>query len=137
MQVCFRSDPAVRYRPRPVLPLVGLRTAGRTGSSEVDAAAIRIRPAAARSSAAYTVLNGRILYAGGECRPKDGPRGGETFDDVAAYEPKTDRWMTLASLPSGRHAFAAATVGQVAYFVAGAPICGDAYSADLLALIFP
>jgi N-acetylneuraminic acid mutarotase len=88
---------------------------------------------AARSSGAYTVLDGRILYAGGECRPKDGPRGGETFDDVTAYDAKTDRWTTLAPLPRARHAFAAATIGDIAYFAAGAPVCGDAYSADLLA----
>ena len=87
----------------------------------------------ARSSGAYTVIDGRILYAGGECRPKEGPRGGETFDDVTAYDAKNDRWATLAPLPSARHAFAAAAVGDVAFFMAGAPICGDAYSADLLA----
>lgn len=87
----------------------------------------------ARSSGAYAVLDGRILYAGGECRPKDGPRGGETFDDVTAYDAKGDRWTTLAPLPSARHAFAAATVGDIAYFAAGAAVCGDAYSADLLA----
>ena len=91
---------------------------------------------AARSSGAYAVLDGKILYAGGECRPKDGPHGGETFDDVAAYDPGTERWTMLAPLPSGRHAFAAATLDHVTYLAAGAAICGDAYSADLLAFSF-
>jgi N-acetylneuraminic acid mutarotase len=101
-----------------------------------DAASDRWSKAAplpvARSSGAYTVLDGRILYAGGECRPKNAPRGGEAFDDVTDYDAKTDRWTTPAPLPSARHAFAAATIGNVAYFAAGAPICGDAYAADLL-----
>jgi N-acetylneuraminic acid mutarotase len=93
----------------------------------------------ARSSGAYAVLDGRILFAGGECRrPKGGPGGGETFDDVTAYDPEADRWMTLAPLPGGRHAFAAATVGHVAYFAAGARACGDnGYTADLLTLALP
>jgi N-acetylneuraminic acid mutarotase len=91
----------------------------------------------ARSSGAATVLAGRLLYAGGECRPKEGPRGGEAFDDVTAYDVRTDRWTTLAPLPSARHAFAAATVGAVAYFMAGAGVCGDAYAADLLAFSLP
>ncbi|HEV2548718.1 MAG TPA: kelch repeat-containing protein [Stellaceae bacterium] len=91
----------------------------------------------ARSSGAYTVLDDRILYAGGECRPRDGPRGGEAFDDVTAYDATTDRWTTLAPLPGARHAFAAATVGDVAYFMAGAPSSGDAHSADLLAFRLP
>jgi hypothetical protein len=74
-----------------------------------------------------------ILFAGGECRPKDSPRGGQTFDDVTGYDPDMGRWTTLASLPSRRHAFAAGTVGHTAYFAAGAPTCGGAYSAALLA----
>jgi len=92
---------------------------------------------AARSSGAFTVLAGRILFAGGECRPKDGPQGGQTFDDVTEYDPGTDRWSTLAPLPGGRHAFAAAAVDGVVYLAAGAPLCGDAYSAELLALTLP
>jgi hypothetical protein len=45
----------------------------------------------------------------GRSRPKGGPRGGQkTFDDVTAYDPNTDRGTTLAPLPGGRHAFAAA-----------------------------
>ena len=84
------------------------------------------------------MLDGQVLFAGGECRPKDEPGGGQTFDDVTAYDPKTDRWRTLIPLPSGRHAFGAATVGQVAYFAGGALACGDhGYCADLLALTLP
>lgn len=90
----------------------------------------------ARSSGAFTVLDGKILFAGGECRPKGGPRAGQTFDDVTAYDPDVDRWITLTALPGGRHAFAAGTVSHTAYFAAGAPACGDAYSADVLAFTF-
>ncbi len=90
-----------------------------------------------RSSGAYTVLRGEILYAGGECKPGGAPFTPNVFDDVAAYDPRTDRWSALAPLPAPRHAFGAATVGDTAYFAGGAPLCGGGTSTDMLALRLP
>ena len=88
----------------------------------------------ARSSGAYTVLDGRIIYAGGECKPGGAPFTPNVYDDVTAYDPKTNSWSALPALPSPRHAFGAATVKNVAYFVGGASLCGGGTSTDLLSL---
>jgi N-acetylneuraminic acid mutarotase len=90
-----------------------------------------------RSSGAYTVLKGLILFAGGECKPGGKPGDRLTYDDVDGYDPKTDRWTALAPLPEGRHAFGAATVGTVAYFAGGTPTCGGGNTADMLAFTLP
>lgn len=89
-----------------------------------------------RSAGAATALNGRIIYAGGECKPGGRPSTANAYDDVTAYDPKTDRWTTLASLPQARHGFGAGTVRNISYFVAGAKLCGGGSSADTLALRF-
>lgn len=90
-----------------------------------------------RSAGAYTVLKGRIIYAGGECKPGGAPFSPNAYDDVTAYDPKTDSWSTLTPLPKARHAFGAATVNDVAYFAAGAPVCGGGAMNDMLALTLP
>ena len=77
-----------------------------------------------RSAGAYTVLDGLIIYAGGECKPGGQPFTPNAYDDVTGYDPKTDSWTVLPPLPQARHAFGAATVSDVAYFVGGAPVCG-------------
>lgn len=94
-----------------------------------------------RSSGAYTVLDGLIVYAGGECKPGSEPNTPSTdgdantaYDDVSAYDPAGDRWVSLAPLPGARHAFGAATVGDTTYFVGGAPVCGGGTVTDTLAL---
>jgi N-acetylneuraminic acid mutarotase len=91
----------------------------------------------ARSSGAYTVYRGLILFAGGECRRGGKPGEKATYDEVEAYDPKTDRWSVLAPLPEGRHAFGAATVGDAAYFIGGTTTCGGGYSDDVLAFTLP
>jgi N-acetylneuraminic acid mutarotase len=85
-----------------------------------------------RSAGAYTVLNGLIIYAGGECSPGGEAFSANAFDDVTAYDFKTDRWITLESLPQARHAFGAAMVDDVAYFAGGAPVCGGGTLTDML-----
>lgn len=87
-----------------------------------------------RSAGAYTVLDGLIIYAGGECKPGGQPSTPNTFDDVDAYDPKTNRWTSMTPLPQARHGFGAATVRGVAYFAAGALLCGGGTSPDLYAL---
>lgn len=87
-----------------------------------------------RSAGAATVLDGRIVYAGGECRADASTDPNGTYDDVTAYNPRTDRWTHLAPLPRARHGFGAARVGGRAYFVGGALTCGGGASADTLEL---
>ncbi|MBC7578983.1 MAG: hypothetical protein H7312_16735 [Tardiphaga sp.] len=89
-----------------------------------------------RSAGAYTVLNGLILYAGGECKPGGRPNTANAFDEVTAYDPKSDTWIQLPPLPRARHAFGAATVHGIAYFVGGAPVCGGGAMTDMIALTF-
>ena len=50
--------------------------------------------------------------------------GGEDFDENEAYDPKSNTWLTLAKLPSGRQVFGAATDGSAAYFPVGTLRCG-------------
>jgi N-acetylneuraminic acid mutarotase len=87
-----------------------------------------------RSAGAFVVIDGRIVYAGGECKPGGAPFSANTFDDAAAYGAETDAWVDLTPLPEGRHAFGGATISGVAYFAGGALVCGGGASADLLAL---
>lgn len=81
----------------------------------------------ARSSGAAVYLQGFLIYAGGECKKRDPASkfgGGDTFDDTQAYNPKSDKWITMNSLPSGRHAYGGAVVGDVAYLPGGTLRCG-------------
>ena len=74
------------------------------------------------------MLNGLIIYAGGECKPGGEIASRNAFEDVSAYNPKTDTWVPLTPLPQGRHAFGAATAADVAYFAGGALVCGGGVS---------
>ena len=67
-----------------------------------------------RSGVASVLYRGMILVLGGELPPD------HTFPDNEAYDPKTDRWTTLAPMPAGRHGFGAGVVGDNVYFVGGA-----------------
>jgi N-acetylneuraminic acid mutarotase len=75
----------------------------------------------ARSSGAAVLYHGLTLYAGGECK---NPATRATFDENEAYDTKSDRWLTLAPLPTGLHAFVAAAAGDAAYFIGGNAGCG-------------
>ena len=48
-----------------------------------------------------------------------------TFDENEAYDPKSGKWRKLAALPSGRHGFAAASVGNALYYLGGSTECGS------------
>jgi len=74
-----------------------------------------------RSAGAFVVYRGLIVYAGGECKD---PMARATFDEVEAYDPKTDRWTSLAKHPTGFHAAAAFASGPNAYIVGGNAGCG-------------
>jgi N-acetylneuraminic acid mutarotase len=74
------------------------------------------------SSSAYAQNRGLLFMAGGECKITNGAR--TTFDNNEAYDPKTNTWRELAALPSARHGFAAAAVGNTLYFLGGSTECG-------------
>jgi len=110
-------------------------TADNTGMHDVYDPAMNSWKSAAplptpRSSTAVTLYRGLILVAGGECN------NGKTFVENEAYDPKTDRWQSLAPMmPTGRHGFRAATVGPYAYFPGGAGGCGGGAVSDTM-LVF-
>jgi len=88
-----------------------------------------------RSAGAFVVYRGLIVYAGGECKD---PMRRATFDEVEAYDPKTDRWTSLAKHPTGFHAAAAFASGPNAYVVGGNAGCGgDKPLATVQALRLP
>jgi N-acetylneuraminic acid mutarotase len=74
-----------------------------------------------RSSGGVTYYHGLILYQGGEC--KDAAKR-IAFDEHEAFDPKADRWVTLAKAPTPLHAQGAAAVGNAAYFIGGSTSCG-------------
>ena len=81
-----------------------------------------------RSSMAATLYKNMIVVFGGECR------GGKTFSANEGYDLATGQWRALTPA-EGRHGFGAATVGERAYFVAGAKECGSNMVSDEL-LVF-
>jgi len=78
----------------------------------------------ARSSSAFAEYRGLLFFAGGECKTTSTAR--VTFDENEAYDPKSGKWRKLAALPTGRHGFAAASVGNTLYFLGGSTECGSA-----------
>lgn len=85
-----------------------------------------------RSAGATFVLDGRIVYASGECRDA---QARTTFIEVEAYDPSTGDWThsdprigrftaVLQALAPGRHAAAAAVVGDRAFVFGGNTGCG-------------
>ena len=101
-------------------------TTDRVGQHDVyDPATNTWRQAAplitARSAGAFVVHGGRIIYAGGECKD---PMTRATYDEVEAYDPKTDSWTNLARHPTGFHAAAAVSSGANVYVLGGNAGCG-------------
>lgn len=68
----------------------------------------------ARQEIYPAVLDGRIIVAGGVLSQPPG-----FTDHVEAYDPKADRWTTLAPLPEGRHHIALAAAGGKIYGIGG------------------
>lgn len=84
-----------------------------------------------RSSMAATLYNDMIIVFGGECRNR------ETFSENEGYDLSSNEWKALKPA-NGRHGFGAATVGNRAYFVAGAHACGsNAVLKELLVFTMP
>ena len=83
----------------------------------------------ARSGGAIAYYRGLILYVGGECK---NPKTGAGFTENEAYDPKTDKWQTLAPLPEHRNGFGSGVVGAQAYFAGGSIGCGGSPTSDQL-----
>jgi hypothetical protein len=92
----------------------------------------------ARSNGAAVYYHGLILYAGGECKKPNPKGGGNTFFENEAYDPKTNRWLTLAPFPTGRQGVGGAAIGEFAYFASGSLGCGGGPMTDqVLAFSLP
>jgi N-acetylneuraminic acid mutarotase len=88
---------------------------------KIDSWSIAAPMPTARSSSAYAQYHGLLFFLGGEC--KDVAKG-LAFDENEAYDPKSNTWRKLAPLPTTRHGFAAAAVGDTLYVLGGSMPCG-------------
>ena len=71
-----------------------------------------------RSGGNSAVLNGRLYAFGGEGNPKS-PVG--IYDNVEAYDPRTNTWTRLDPMPHPRHSIQTATIGSRIYIPGGVP----------------
>jgi hypothetical protein len=74
-----------------------------------------------RSSGAFAEYRGLLFYAGGECRTGVGAK---TYDQVEAYDTKSNRWLDFPALPGPRHGFAATVADDKLFFIGGSARCG-------------
>jgi N-acetylneuraminic acid mutarotase len=90
-----------------------------------------------RSAGVGLAMDGRIIYAGGECKDATtSPR--LTFDEAELYDPASDTWEALPPMPQGIHAAAGIVVGEEALFIGGNGGCGGELPQNqILALTFP
>jgi N-acetylneuraminic acid mutarotase len=76
----------------------------------------RARMPTARSALGSGAINGKIYVAGGEFQD---PHMMATFKAVEAYDPATDSWSIMPSMPVSRHGLAAGVVGNRLILVGG------------------
>ena len=76
----------------------------------------RSRMPTARSAIASGAINGRIYVAGGEFQD---PHMMATFRAVEAYDPASDSWSIMPSMPVSRHGLAAGVIGNRLILVGG------------------
>ena len=72
----------------------------------------------ARSGGGWATYNGRIYVSGGELQ---NDRLHATFRALEAYEPATNRWIILPSMPAALHGNAVAFIGNRLHTVSGKP----------------
>jgi len=77
---------------------------------------LRARMPTARSGGASAVWFGRVLFAGGEFQDS---RMMGAFRAMEAYEPVTNTWTQLPSMPLPRHGVAGAVIGNRFHLVSG------------------
>jgi N-acetylneuraminic acid mutarotase len=71
-----------------------------------------------RSGGNAAVLDGRIFVFGGEGNTAS-PVG--IYDEVEAYDPRSNSWEKFAPMPLPRHSLGAATAGDRIYLPGGSP----------------
>jgi len=76
----------------------------------------RSRMPTARSAVGSGVFNGRVYVAGGEFQD---PHMMATFRSVEAYDPATNTWTIMPSMPVSRHGLAAGVIGNRLILVGG------------------
>jgi N-acetylneuraminic acid mutarotase len=77
---------------------------------------VRARMPTPRSAVAWGVHRGRIYVAGGEAQA---PQFMMAFRAVEAYDPSSNRWVSLPQMPLPRHGLAGAFVGGRLHLVSG------------------
>lgn len=77
---------------------------------------LKARMPTARSGGASSVWRGRVVFAGGEFQDS---RMMAAFRAVEAYDPITNSWSTLPSMPNPRHGLAGAIIGNRLHLVSG------------------
>jgi N-acetylneuraminic acid mutarotase len=84
-----------------------------------------------RGGGAGTLFRGMIVFLGGE----DDKR---TYDENEGFDLRSNRWVRLAPMPTGRHGFGAAALGNYLYIASGAKGRGaDDPTNELLAFSLP
>ncbi|MDE3271846.1 Kelch repeat-containing protein [Pseudoalteromonas sp. G4] len=74
---------------------------------------------------AATVYNGKLIVSGGEAFTKQkGELVGETFDIVWQYDPNSDQWQNIGTLPTPRHGHGSVTFNEQMYIIGGAAKAG-------------
>lgn len=86
---------------------------------------------APRSAVGGTLYKGMIVVAGGEfwLSPQ---KPSNVFTDVWGYDLAKERWVTLVSLPSGRHGYGVGVIGESVYLIGGSLTPGGAGITDQL-----
>ena len=79
---------------------------------------VKARMPTPRSGGGWATYNGRIYVSGGELQ---NDRLHASFRALEAYEPATNRWIVLPSMPSALHGNAAAFIGNRFHTVSGKP----------------
>jgi Kelch motif protein len=77
---------------------------------------VRARMPTARSASAWGTYKGRIYVAGGEFQ---NAQLMAAFRALEAYDPASNAWSTLPSMPVPRHGLAGGVVGNRLHLVSG------------------
>ncbi|WDE06652.1 hypothetical protein SG34_007025 [Thalassomonas viridans] len=71
------------------------------------------------------VLNGKIIVTGGEAfGPNGNWKTGKAYSQAWSYDPATDAWTEISSMPSARHGHGAVSLNNKVYIIGGAAKVG-------------
>ncbi|WP_299494364.1 kelch repeat-containing protein [uncultured Shewanella sp.] len=72
-----------------------------------------------------SVLNGKIIVSGGEAfGPNGNWREGKASNQVWAFDPATENWSEISTMPSARHGHGSVTLNNKIYIMGGAAKVG-------------